>query len=217
MVSYNPKRARKDAQDRDKALTKLLRRLKNSDAPEQLLGKGGDHRFVRIVGDAHIELDTDKIKAEEAWDGLHGVVTHLTGMPVAELFNQYRQLWQVEESFRITKHDLWARPIFHWSERRIRAHLAMSFMAYACVRHLADRVAVQKQPLSPNVIQTALTRRQCSVLHDPENNTHDAIPSMPSAETRAIDATLGVETTTRPFDIKKPGGKLQRGEICVFS
>jgi len=132
-------------------------------------------------------------------------------MPVAELFNQYRQLWQVEDSFRITKHDLRARPIFHWTERRIRAHLAIAFMAYACVRHLAYRVAVQKQPMSPKVIQTALRHRQFLVLHDPENNTHYAIPSMPSAEAKAIYATLGLATTTRPFEIKKPDGKPRIG------
>ena len=165
------------------------------------------------TSDAYIEGEEVIIKAEEAWDGWHGVVTHLKGMPVAEMFSPHRPLWKVEDSFRMIKHDQWARPIFHWTGRRIRAHLAISFMAYVCVRHLADRVAVQKQPLSPNVIQTALTRRQFSVLHDPGNNTHDAIPSMPSAETRAIDATLGLETTTRPFDIKKPGGKPQKDEI----
>ncbi len=217
VVSYNPKRARKDARDREKALTRLLRRLRNSDAPEQLPGKGGYHRFVRIAGDAHIELDTDRIKAEEAWDGLHGVVTRLKGMPVAELFNQYRQLWQVEESFRITKHDLRARPVFHWTERRIRAHPAISFMAYACVRHLAYRVAAQKQPMSPKVIQTALRQRQFSVLHDPENSKHHAIPSMPGAEAKAIYATLGLATTTRPFEIRKPDGKPQGDWIHVFS
>jgi len=69
--------SRKDARDREKALTKLVRRLKKSRAPEPLLGTGGYHRFVRIVGAAHIELDTDKIKAAEAWDELHGVVTNL--------------------------------------------------------------------------------------------------------------------------------------------
>lgn len=123
VVSYSPKRARKDADDREKALTKLMRRLKNSSTPEQWLGTSGHHRFVRMVGDAPIEWDTDNIKEAEAWDGLHGVVTNLKGMSVTELFTPSHQLWQVEDSFRVTKHDLRARPIFHGTERRIRAHL----------------------------------------------------------------------------------------------
>ena len=42
----------------------------------------------------------------------------------------YNNLWQVEESFRITKHDLKIRPIYHWSPKRVKAHLAISFTAY---------------------------------------------------------------------------------------
>ncbi|MCY4151739.1 MAG: hypothetical protein OXE94_05825, partial [Aestuariivita sp.] len=88
-----------------------------------MLGKNGYHRFVRIVGDADIELEADKIKAVEAWNRLRGVVTSRRGMSATELFNQFHQLWQVEESFRITEHDMRARPIFHWAERRIGAQL----------------------------------------------------------------------------------------------
>ena len=55
--------------------------------------------------------------------------------------------------------------------------------------------------------------RQCSVLHDPKHNTHDAIPSVPSAEAKAIDATLGWETPTRPFEINKQDTKPQISQI----
>ena len=44
------------------------------------------------------------------WDGLHGVATNVRGMSIEELFERYRGLWQVEQSFRITKHDLKVRP-----------------------------------------------------------------------------------------------------------
>ena len=47
-----------------------------------------------------------------------------------------------EESFRIAKHDLKVRLIWYWNSARIRAHIAIAFMAVACVRHLAYRVTV---------------------------------------------------------------------------
>jgi len=186
VVSDSPKRARKDAHDRARALTQWLHRLKTSPAPEQLLGTGGPHRSVRIVGDSHLEMDEEKITAADAWDGWRGVVTTLRGMGVVELFNHYRPLGQVDESVRITQHDLRARPVFHWTERRIRAPLALSFMATACVRHRADRVALQKDPMAPRRIHAALTNRQFSVLHDPDTKTYDAIPSLPSKEAKDI-------------------------------
>ncbi len=207
VVSWSAKRARKDAHDRRRAVAKLIRRLGKSTTPKQLLGTSGYHRYVRVVGDSSLEVDEEKIRAAEHWDGLHGVVTNLRGIGVQDLFDRYRQLWQVEESFRITKHDLRVRPVFHWTDRRIRAHLAIAFMAYACVRHLARRVALQKRPMSPRVIREALNDRQCSVLHDPETGKRYVIPSRPSAEAKAIYATLGLNASARPYGLGTDGAE----------
>ena len=77
----------------------------------------------------------------------------------------------------------------------------IAFIAYACVRHLARRVALQKRPLSPRVIREALNDRQYSVLHDPENGKRHIIPSRPSAEAKAIYATLGLNISDRPYEM----------------
>ena len=66
------------------------------------------------------------------------------GMPIEEILEHYRGLWQVERRFYIAKNDLKVRPIYHWTPKRIRAHLAIAYMAFACVRHLAYRVKLQK-------------------------------------------------------------------------
>ncbi|MCY4304103.1 MAG: hypothetical protein OXC62_04885 [Aestuariivita sp.] len=84
---------RKDAHGRDKALQKLMQRLKKSRAPKQHLRNRGVRRYVRIVGDSHIEVDEAKIKAAKAWDGLRDVVTNLKGVSVSEIFNHDQQLW----------------------------------------------------------------------------------------------------------------------------
>ncbi len=185
MVSWSAKRARKDARDRRSAVAKLIRCFGKSGTPKQLLGRSGCHRYVRVVGEASLEVDEEKVHAAERWDGLHGVVTNLGGVGVQELFDRYRQLWQIEESFRITKQDLRVRQVFHWTDRRIRAHLAR-------------RVALQKRPMSPRVNREAFNDRQCSVLHDPENGKRYVIPSRPSAEAKDIYAALGLDVSDRP-------------------
>ena len=201
VVSWSAKRARKDARDRQREISKLVDRLRRSRTPKQLLGKSGYHRYVRVVGEAAIEIDEEKILAAERWDGLLGVVTNIKGIGVRELFDRYRELWQVEESFRVSKHDLRVRPVFHWTEKRIRAHLAISYMAYACVRHLAWRVRLQKGPMSPKVIREALIDRQLSILEDPTTQKRYGIPSRPSAEAKAIYATLGLKLSAQPYEL----------------
>jgi len=126
------------------------------------------------------------------------VITNSKSLEPEEIVMQYRGLWQVEESFRITKHDLKVRPIFHWTPERVKAHLAICFMAFACVRHLEYRVSLQYRKLSPEVIRSVLTRVQISVLKDPGGNRY-VLPSQASQEARKIYQVMGKSYSTQPY------------------
>ena len=56
--------------------------------------------------------------------GLKGYVTNIpiTAMPGQEVIDAYHDLWNIEQSFRMSKHDLKARPIFHHQAEAIEAH-----------------------------------------------------------------------------------------------
>jgi hypothetical protein len=58
-------------------------------------------------------INKERLSKEVLWDGLHGIFTNIKekDMLVEEILTQYHGLWQVEESFRINKHDLRMRPI----------------------------------------------------------------------------------------------------------
>ena len=199
VVAYSPRRARKDAADRQRAVRKLLKQLNRSGQPKSLVPRGAA-RFVRMKGKGRWEIDPDRIAEAARWDGLHGVATNVRGMPVEEILERYRGLWQVERSFRITKHDLKVRPIYHWTPRRIRAHLAIAYMAFACVRHLAYRVKLQKKRnLSPQAIREALLHRQCSVLRHTGTGQRYAIPSSATTEAQLIYEALGLTLSDVPY------------------
>ena len=67
--------------------------------------------------------------------GIKGYVTDLR-VPAQEVINAYHQLFQVEKSFRMSKSDLKARPIFHHKRDSIDAHLTVVFAALAIARHI---------------------------------------------------------------------------------
>ena len=92
---------------------------------------------------------------------LHGVITN-SSESVDNILSHYHELWRIKESFRIQRHDLKVRPVFHWNESCVRAHLAICFMAFCCVRYLEYRVRLQYQPLSPKVIRRELSHVQVS-------------------------------------------------------
>ena len=75
------------------------------------------------------------------------VVTNAEELNEKEVREQYRKLWQIEECFRISKHDLSLRPIYHWTPKRVKAHIAICFMALVCLRHLEYRVLKQYEKL----------------------------------------------------------------------
>ncbi len=180
IVVFCPKRARKDAYERRHQVQRLLDRLKRSDNPKELLSHHGAKRFMTVEGNARLTVNPEKIAEAERWDGLAGVVTNLRHASVAEVMAHHHGLWQVEESFRITRHDLKVRPIWHWNENRIRTHIAI-----ACVRHLACRVATQKRRMSPEVIRSALVHQQCSVLSCRQSGNRHVIPSKPTPSSRS--------------------------------
>lgn len=73
--------------------------------------------------------------------GLKGYVTNVpaTVMPAPEVIASYHDLWNVEQSFRVSKSDLAARPLFARRRDAIEAHLTIVFTALAVSRTLQQR------------------------------------------------------------------------------
>ncbi len=96
------------------------------------------NRFVKLAGgDRSVNRDLEA-KAR-ALAGLKGYVTNLTNPTPEFVIGAYHQLWHIEKSFRMSKHDLRARPIYHHKPESIDAHLTVVFAALAVTRFIEDR------------------------------------------------------------------------------
>jgi transposase len=113
IVTYSAKRAKKDAHDRKKAVEKAHKLYHNKTVKSAV--KGHHARYLNVQGDGRLELDENRIAQAARWDGLHGVITNMKELSAQEAISHYHGLWQVEETFRLSKHDLSIRPIFHWT------------------------------------------------------------------------------------------------------
>ena len=76
--------------------------------------------------------------------GLKGYVTNIPShlMDAGEVVSSYHELWHVEQSFRMSKHDLRARPVFHHTRDAIEAHLTMVMASLAVARHLQEATGI---------------------------------------------------------------------------
>lgn len=97
-------------------------------------------RFVKTAGDARV-LDETALTRARRVAGLKGYVTNIpaTVMDASEVIGAYHDLWHVEQSFRMSKTDLQARPLFARTRDAIEAHLTIVFTALAISRIVQDR------------------------------------------------------------------------------
>jgi len=160
IVSYKTKRAHRDAYQRRQVLEKLEKRLGKEGSTQKLITNQGVKKYTRSENSKTI-IDQDKIEKDAAWDGMHGVITNLRDAHATEILARYSRLWKIEESFRINKHTLSMRPIYHFKPERIRAHIALCFMAFSVLRYMEYSVKLT-QKISIDTMLDELMQVQAS-------------------------------------------------------
>jgi len=90
---------------------------------------------LEISDDVRVIINDDKIKDDEKWDGLKGYLTN-TELSAKEVYEQYNGLWVIERAYRVTKGTLELRPMFHFTPKRIEAHVCICFVAYKVYKEL---------------------------------------------------------------------------------
>ena len=162
IVSYKKGRAIKDNKEREQVLNKIKKLIGAKGSTRKLISNQGIKKFTVTDESSKTVLNEERIAEDALWDGLHGVITNIKGDAAETIIARYARLWVIEESFRIKKHLLKIRPIFHWKPERVHAHIAICYMAFAVLRHLQYRVALT-QKISPEIIIEELLQVQASI------------------------------------------------------
>ena len=137
-------------------------------------------RFVTIKGDART-LDEKALARARRLAGLKGYVTNIpaTVMDSSQVISSYHDLWHVEQSFRMSKTDLAARPMFARTKDAIEAHLTIVFTALAVARTVQDRTGLAIR----NVIRQLRPLRSATIAI---NGTTATFPPQISPDRQAI-------------------------------
>lgn len=143
VVGYTESRAKKDRHNRERGLQKLEQRVKSGKLTKSSINNRGYNKYLRLEGDVNISIDHIKYNQDAAWDGLKGYLTN-TNLSKEDIINNYGQLWKIENAFRVSKHDLKIRPIYHRLQQRIEAHITINFVAYKIYKEL-ERQLKEKQ------------------------------------------------------------------------
>lgn len=151
IVSYKKARAVNDYKNRKRGWEKLEKKIKSGKLTKQHINNKGYNKYLQIEGEASISLNKEKYDDDKKWDGLKGYKTN-TNLTREEVIEQYHQLWQIEKAFRISKHDLQVRPIYHHLKRRIEAHICIAFAACKIYKELERQLKEKKTGQSPEQV-----------------------------------------------------------------
>lgn len=167
IYQYRAKRAALDLRNIDKQIEKAEKIIKGTTVAKKA-------KFLSITTKQKT-LNQDLIDKAKALAGIKGYVTNL---PTSEASNKqviayYHQLWQVEQSFRMSKSDLKARPIFHRKQDAIEAHLTVVMAALAIGRTMERKTSITTRRF---VRQLRTVRSGVVVIDGKEYSAKAALP-----------------------------------------
>ena len=148
VVSYSDSRAKKDEYNRRRGIEKLQKQIITGKLGKKNINNRGYNKFLEMKGEVEIKINDEKIEADKKWDGLKGYISNCK-LNKDEIIANYTHLWQIEKAFRVSKTDLKVRPIYHRVQRRIEAHICITFCAYKVYKELERQLTEKKSELSP--------------------------------------------------------------------
>lgn len=144
VIFYSEKYDKRAKVERAGALAKAQDMAKNPGKYTQATSYGASKYVKKVEFDKDtgeilkansiLEIDEKKLREEEALDGYYALITSEYNESDDRIIEIYRGLWQIEESFKITKSELEARPVFVSREDHIHAHFLTCFVALLITR-----------------------------------------------------------------------------------
>jgi transposase len=192
IVSYKSRRAMNDQKERQAVLDKIQKQMGEKGNAKKLITNQGVKKLVTLNEDAEFTLNQANIEKAAQWDGLHGVISNIKDDAPESLIARYAKLWKIEESFRINKHTLQMRPIFHFKPDRIHAHIAICYMAFSVLRHIEYRVNLT-QKISIHSILDELLNVQASIHLHKKTFDRYRLPGYFTHQARKIYKTFRIE------------------------
>jgi len=147
IIGYSENRAKKDRYNREKGVRRLEKSYQNGKLSKDSINKKGYNKFLEIGKDIEVKINAEKIAEDALWDGFKGYISN-TKMSAKTIYEQYRDLWQIERAFRVTKGKMEMRPMFHFTKKRIEAHVCICFVTYKCYKELERLLRLNKMEIS---------------------------------------------------------------------
>ncbi len=147
IVTYNPKLAKKQKHEINKEVEKArllkasqVKKSEYGDAAKYVIFTTADKKGNKTDGKIKVSMNEDLIKKSLELAGYNMLVTSEVSMGGKDVYDAYHNLWRIEESFRIMKSQLSARPVYLQKEDTIIGHFLICYLAVLLTRLLQFKI-----------------------------------------------------------------------------
>jgi transposase len=205
IVFWSKKYAEKAKAERDSILMKAVELIKNPDKFTRATSYGAakyvknlafDKKTKKVIDTGKaLSFDYAKVAQEEKYDGYYSIVTSEREMSEQKILDTYRGLWEIEQTFRITKGTIETRPVYVSLEDRIEAHFLSCFIALVIMRLLQKRTS---KHFSCEKILDCLNRISCC---NEQDNIY--LFNYRSEISDALGEALGIDFTKKRMQLSE--------------
>lgn len=132
ICSFSAKRFRKDKNELERQIAKGKKLIAKNEP-------GRRAKFVKKIADENVyKLDEELITKTTILLGIKGYFTNIpeAKIPSNKIIDHYRNLWHVEQAFRMAKSDIATRPVFHHKLDAVHAHMVVCFIALTIGKYI---------------------------------------------------------------------------------
>lgn len=171
VVTFSPKHKRYQAGIREKQVERAQKKIdipssvkkKRANSPDRFISSTHVTKDGDIAGKSNHTLNQDKIEKEAIYDGFYGVCTNLESS-AEEIVKINQRRWEIEETFRILKSEMRARPVYLQKDERIKAHFLVCFLSLLIYRLLEKKL--NESFTCPEIIHTLRKMEMFEHVHE---------------------------------------------------
>ena len=154
IVTWSKVRADRDRKTRDDILAKIRKKLSLKKVTSKTFVSNRNYQkyLTNLADGERPALNEKTITEDSKKDGFFGIVTNVKDLSAEDIVVNYKELWKIEDAFGELKGNLKARPVFHWTDKRIIGHLTMCFLAFLCEAHMTKLLREKKSVFKSDAI-----------------------------------------------------------------
>ncbi len=190
IVCYNPEQAEIDATNREYFKQIIAKKVVEKNDKEWIV-KNGYRKYLKLKEDIIESVNYERLEKEKIYDGKWVLLTN-TSLEYTEIAKHYKSLWQIERAFKELKSTLDLSPMYHWTEKRIRGHIFICFLAL--VLELSFRKALRGESYTKVMSDLKQVQAVLSRVKDKEFLKRTELPGRSHLAFRAVQLQIpGIE------------------------